>query len=266
MLDKAGRRGADALIVDLEDAVAPANKEPARAATAQWLARDWESPVQRWVRINGGDDGLKDLAALSGLDIDGYVIPKLTRADELDQWTKRIDRTQPNCALIVIIESAGALREIDRIAAHPRTSQLMIGEADLSADTGINPTSSVWDSLRAIVVVASAAAGLPPPIGPVDPDYSSPAELAAATRHLKDLGFGARAIIHPAQVEPVHSAFQPSSREVEEARSLLADYDRALAAGRGVGLDRSGAMFDAAFVRRAHLVVARASRYETPRD
>jgi len=262
MLAKAGQRGADAVIADLEDAVAPSNKETAQATIGEWLTHDWDQRCGRWIRINGGRDGIADLGALEGRRFDGLMIPKVSAAAELAEWAQRIEAVQGDCPLLVLIESAGALRALDEIATHRNTHQLMIGEADLGADIGLPADSPIWDSLRADVVVASAAAGLPAPIGPVNPDYSSPATIEAETRRLKAMGFGARAIIHPAQIEPVHRAFRPSPTALTAARRLIAAHERALAAGQGVHVDESGKMVDEAFVRRARDVVARATQYE----
>jgi citrate lyase subunit beta/citryl-CoA lyase len=262
MLSKAGMRGADALIVDLEDAVAPRRKQAARQATVEWLGHHWEYQCERWIRVNSGDEGLKDLAALEGRTIHGLVIPKTRQAEDVAAWADRSKVVQPELPLIVLIETARSLRDIDRIAEHPAVHRLMIGEADLGADLGLTPDNRVWDSLRAEVVVASAAAGLQPPIGPVDPDYSSPARTEIETRRLRDMGFGARAVIHPAQIDAVHRAFRPSPRELAEASRLIADHERALAGGDGVHLDESGRMVDAALVRRARRLIALASRHD----
>jgi citrate lyase subunit beta/citryl-CoA lyase len=119
----------------------------------------------------------------------------------------------------------------------------------------MTPNHPAWDSLRAAVVIASVAAGIEPPIGPVDPDFSSPERLEAETRHLKDMGYASRAVIHPAQVPPVHRGLAPTPEELDKARKLLATHEEALARGEGVGVDDEGNLIDEAFVRRARRIV-----------
>lgn len=254
MLAKAAGRGADALIVDLEDAIAPANKQSARQTVADWLEHREETPIPIWVRINGKEEGEDDFASLAPQDFDGVMIPKADSADTVSRWSKKADGA--GLGLAVLIETAGALRDVDEIAAIPGVTRLMIGEADLGAELGMTATHPVWDALRAQVVVAAAAAGIAAPIGPVNPDFSSPELLETETRHLYDMGFGSRAIIHPAQIAPVQRAMTPSDTEVEQARRLLERHERALASGEGAYRGNEGELVDEAFVRRARRVLA----------
>jgi citrate lyase subunit beta/citryl-CoA lyase len=256
LLEKADQRGADALVVDLEDAVAPSRKEEARACTAQWLEGRTRGDTQIWVRINGDSSGLSDLESMPGDALEGVMIPKAAGAKDVIRWSGIVDEALPGSRLIVLIETAAALRHLDEIAVVKGVSRLMIGEADLGADTGIASDDLVWDALRADVVVASAAARLPPPIGPVDPDFSSPEALEAGARRLKSLGFGARALIHPAQIAPTHRGLRPTEQEVAEALRIVNAHDESLARGEGVHLGADGIMLDEAYVRRARSVLA----------
>ena len=255
VLAKADRRGADALIVDLEDAVAPSRKKEAREITLAWLAENKQTEAERWVRVNPGSLGIEDLRTLEDASIDGVMLPKLGDADEVGEWAERVLGPRPHRKLIVLIETARALSDMDRIASWENVCQLMIGEADLGADIGMAPKHPAWDSLRAGVVVASTAAGIDPPIGPVDPDFSSPDRLETETRYLKEMGFGSRAVIHPTQIEPVHRGLDPTPEECEEARRLLEQYEQTLLQGQGVGVDDEGKLVDEAFVRRARRVL-----------
>lgn len=255
MLSKADHRGADALIADLEDAVAPSRKEEARNVTSAWLTGEGQTRAQRWVRINPGTTGVEDLRAIEDAAIDGVMVPKVADAGEVARWAGLTRAGQPFRKLIVLIETARALRDIDRIASQEGVWQLMIGEADLGADIGMSPGQAAWQALRVDVVVASAAAGLEPPIGPVDPDFSSPDRLEAETRNLKEMGYASRAVIHPAQIAPVHRGLAPTPTELGKARELLARYEEALARGEGVGVDEEGKLIDEAFMRRARRIV-----------
>lgn len=253
VLAKADTRGADALIVDLEDAVAPSRKKEAREVTADWLDGHDATEAQLWVRVN--PEGAEDLEALRDAPIDGVMVPKVGHVDEVARWADLVRADQPARKLIVLIETARALRAIDAIASEEGVWQLMIGEADLGADIGMAPGHPAWDSLRVEVVVASAAAGIEPPIGPVDPDFRSPDRLEDETRHLKDLGFGSRAVIHPAQIPPVHRGLEPTAEELEKAQLILSQHENALTRGQGVGVDAEGKLIDEAFVRWARRVV-----------
>lgn len=258
MLEKVAERGADAVIVDLEDAVAPSNKDTARGATTDWLRGGSRPATPTWVRINSGADGESDIEALTGAEIDGVMIPKARSADGVREWQGRLDESQLASRLLVLVETAGAVREVEAIASLPGVTQLMIGEADLGAELGITPGHPVWDSLRVDVVVASAAAGISPPIGPVDPGFSNPGRIEEETRHLRGVGFASRAVIHPDQITPVHQALTPSPEEVDQARRTLSEHERALASGKGAYVDSDGAMIDEAMVRRARQVLAHA--------
>lgn len=260
VLAKAGRRGADALIVDLEDAVAPGRKSDAREITSRWLIDDRTPKAQSWVRINSGETGFEDIRMLEDLSIEGVMIPKIGGTDDLAEMAGRLETVQPHGRLIVLVETARALRDIDQIAAHERVFQLMIGEADLGADIGMVPDDPAWDSIRVDVVVASAAAGIAPPIGPVDPDFSSPHALESSTSRLRDLGFASRAVIHPDQVGPVHRGLRPTTEQVAEAEHLLAMHEKSLKADEGVHVGEDGTMVDEAFVRRARRVLESARR------
>ncbi|MEX1280975.1 MAG: CoA ester lyase [Acidimicrobiia bacterium] len=247
--DKATSCGADAVIVDLEDAVEPAARPAARLALGTWLSERGPT-VPVWVRVSAPVPPPEDLAAATGAA--GIVVPKVVSTAELDGLPDGIP-------VVAMVETARGLRDVDAIAQHPAVVGLMIGEYDLAADLGmpVHPGHPALDAARASGVGAAAAAGLESPIGPVDADFSNPAELEASTRRLVSLGFGARAVIHPVQVDPVHRGLAPSDEEVAEAERVVAAFE---SAGSAIGVDRSGRMMDEATVRGARRVLARAGR------
>jgi len=256
MLRKAAGRGADALIVDLEDAVAPVKKEEARSTIRTWLARRGPSAPPTWIRINAGELGRADIDALADTAPTGLMIAKASNGEEVRSWQVQAEQLLPNASLLVLIETAGALRNVDEIASIAGVSQLMIGEADLGASLGIAPEHSVWDSLRAELVLASNLAQIAPPIGPVEPDFSNPKKLEEQTRQLRRMGFLSRAVIHPAQIDPVHRALTPTPDEIEKSRAVVSAHEEALASGAGAYVDSQGAMVDEAVIRRALQVLA----------
>lgn len=261
-LAKALDRGADALIVDLEDAVAPSRKESARERVLAWLAELHDPPAPIWVRINDGDRRIDDLEALRHApNLYGLCLAKTRSADEAADIARRLAGT--GLRLMALLETASALLEAPAIAAVERVERLQLGEVDLCADLGLQPGPDGIELLwaRSRVVAASAAAGIDPPAGAVSTDFRDLSGLAASTRSLRRLGFFGRACIHPAQIPTVHEAFRPTPDEVERARRLVSLLDSDTGVGVGVGVDENGRMVDEAVIRSARRVLATASRY-----
>ena len=269
LLEGASTRGADALILDLEDAVAASNKVMAREAVAHFLSQvDAKAKgPQLWVRINPGEMGLDDIAMLvpeGGPVVAGIIVPKVETLDELDEITRELeiveaanDREDSPVPICALIESAEALFDVRDLALHPRVVRLAMGEADLSADLGVELTPGDERELltaRAMVVMASAAARIGAPIAPVSTDFRDLDAFRASTVALRRLGFGGRAAIHPAQVPIVNEVFTPTVGELERARAQLAAF---AAAGGGACVGPDGTMIDEAVVRSARRVLAR---------
>lgn len=271
MLAKAGTRGADAVIADLEDAVAPISKVAARDTVVGWIAEQRHPGFEVWVRINSTLD-LRDadaaVAASAGLL--GLMVPKIRGAEELFEVSARVGAIEAAAGipagrtrLLPIIETAGAMRSVNDIAAAPRVHQLMIGEYDLGAELGVDPSATeAFMPLRMDIVVASAAAGIAAPLGPVLADFHDLDELAVDTRRLARQGFGGRPAIHPAQVAVINAAFTPGPDEIARATRLVEMYEAALTAGHGAATDEDGRMVDEAVVRVARRVLEAARRSE----
>lgn len=263
-LARADQRGADAVIADLEDAVAPAAKRKALAHVSDFVARE-SFGAQRWVRIEP-DDIAAQLVALIRPGLTGIMLPKAEAATvrALDRALASTERAagldEGSVCVLPLIESARALRRLDEIAAAPRVVRLGMGEADLRAELGITPSPDDREMLplRSAVVVASAAAGIAAPVAPTSLDFRDLDALRESTIALRRMGFRARTSIHPAQVPVINEAFTPGTDEVGRARDIISAYDEALAAGRGAVVDREGHMVDIAVVRWARDVLARA--------
>ena len=269
MLTKAGQRGADAVIADLEDAVAPAGKLEARGTVAAWLNGLTGPGFEPWVRINPTTelrDG--DLAAVLLPRVYGIMVPKVRSVEELlavgdllDRLELAAGRPAGKVKLLPIIETVPGLLAVAALARAPRVHQLMIGEFDLSAELGIDPTyEPALIPLRMQVVVASAAAGIEPPLGPVSPDFRDLDSLRHETQRLVRLGFGSRPAIHPAQVLVFNEVMTPAPEEVERSTRLISLYEEALADGRGAVTDDEGHMVDEAVVKVARRVLETARR------
>ncbi|NUP32956.1 MAG: CoA ester lyase [Streptomycetaceae bacterium] len=267
VLAKAAARGADALIVDLEDAVPAAGKEQARRIVADFLSRAEKSGPALWVRINPGAAGRKDLKAVLGPAVAGICMAKAESAADVAEVAQIIreledDRGIPTgqVAISPLLESAAAVLAARDIAGAPRVQRLQVGEADLRAELGVEPGADERELLwvRSQVVLASAAAGIEPPVAPAGTNFTDLAALQASTQALRRLGYRGRACIHPAQLAVVHEVFTPSAEEVARARALVAGYEAAVAAGSGVFVDAHGRMVDLAVVRSAQRTVAAA--------
>ncbi|MFI6929048.1 HpcH/HpaI aldolase/citrate lyase family protein [Streptomyces sp. NPDC050287] len=274
IVTKALAAGADVVIVDLEDAVAPDRKDYARAATADLLAAPQPVPVH--VRVNAigspaADADLKAVAALPG--VRGLRLPKVTspeqivriaenivrnRAETIDQSipeaTDPADGTAP--PLYALLETALGIERAHAVArAHSALRGIALGEADLRADLGVRDDAGL-DWCRCRVIVAARAAGLPPPPQSVHPDTRDLKGLAASCAHGRALGFLGRAAIHPRQLPIIERAYLPTEREIEEAETII----KAATTERGAQALPDGTFIDAAVVATAHRTLALARR------
>jgi citrate lyase subunit beta/citryl-CoA lyase len=272
MLARSTERGADALIIDLEDAVAPAAKDAARRHVAAWLdaLTGQEAGPEVWVRINqAGPDGqpaLDDLAVAVHPAVAGVIQAKceqpaaLARLDEsLAGAEQRAGLTVRSLAVAALVESPAGVLTMAALAAAPRVRRLQAGEADLSAALGIDPGPERAElaGLRWTLVLTSAAAGLDAPVGPVETRLDDLVALRTSTHALRRQGFGGRAALHPRQVPVINEVFTPSAAQVDAAAELVERFDAAVAAGSGVLTDDQGRMADEAVVRAARRVLAR---------
>lgn len=268
-LARAAERGADALIVDLEDAVPPSAKAEARTLVAEWLAGDRlpaadDGGPEVWVRVNPGPAGHQDVHAVLGPRLRGVVAAKTESADELRALVDEVERAEQQAGLpagsvgvVPLLESAAALLAAREIAAVPRVVRLQVGEADLAADLGMDPSpdGAEWDPIRAQVVVVSAAAGIGAPVAPVSTDFRDLDRFAASTRALARRGYVGRACIHPAQVAVVNEVFTPAPDQVAWAREVIRLMDEAVGRGVGVVVGPDGRMVDEAVIRQARRVI-----------
>ncbi|MFE3069652.1 HpcH/HpaI aldolase/citrate lyase family protein [Streptomyces sp. NPDC059247] len=244
---KALLSGADVVIVDLEDAVAPHRKAYALDATADLLADP--SPVPVHVRVHSPYD-IPTLAPLPGLH--GLRLPKVTHATDIH----RIAALAPGLPLYPLLESALAVEHAYAIAtAHPAVRGVALGEADLRAELNVREDGGL-DWSRGRVVVAARAAALPPPAQSVHPDVGDLEALAAGCARGRAMGFFGRAAIHPRQLPVIERAYLPTPAEIDAAREVVAAAD----AERGAQALPDGRFVDAAVVAGAHRLLALASR------
>ncbi|MDE3095550.1 MAG: CoA ester lyase [Chloroflexota bacterium] len=265
MVARAASAGADAIVLDLEDAVLPAGKEAARAAARGALgALPAAAPV--FVRINGVRTGLTrdDLFAVVRPGLAGVVLPKaeapqdLRDLDVLLREAERANGVRPgDVAVVPIIESPRGLLRADEIArASDRVRALSIGAEDYCAELEVerNVEGTAIAYLRYQVVQVAAANGLVAIDTPY-PDVRDREGLVAETGFARAIGFKGKYVLHPDQVAPVNDVFTPSDAEVARAREIVAAYDATAHAG-AISID--GRMVDAPVAERARRLLARA--------
>ncbi|WP_327233305.1 aldolase/citrate lyase family protein [Streptomyces sp. NBC_01317] len=270
-LRAANRSGADALILDLEDAVAPSKKDEARAAAVAFAEeRGGDESPELWVRINEGARGLADARALLATGrVDGLWVPKAAAGADLDTLialvaaggTADAGSGVPTVALGLLIESAVGLLSLGGIAGRPGVRHLQLGEVDLRADLRMAPDSVPGDHLldwaRGLTVAHTAAHGLASAVAPVSVHTSDIEGFRASSAHLRGLGFQGRACIHPDQVAVANEVFGVDPAELADAHALLDLFEDRVTAGSGAFRDTHGAMVDAATVRRARELTGR---------
>lgn len=248
---KACATGADAVVVDLEDAVPPADKTQARDTVAQWSTA--EQPVL--VRINAAEtpwftDDLA-LAALPG--VAGIVLPKAERVDDVVAVVRKV---APDAVVIPLIESARGFADARAIAEVPGVQRLAFGSLDFELDLGIRGDDEELLHFRSELVLVSRLAGVLAPVDGVTTALSDRARLVADAQRARRLGFGAKLCIHPNQVDAVNDAFSPDAEEVAWARRVL----DAAAAAQGAAVAVDGKMVDAPIITKATLIVREAAR------
>ena len=263
--------GADAVILDLEDAVPLAEKAAARGQVVDALQRDRGCPG--YVRVNAYDTEFcyRDFAAVVGPWLDGVVLPKVESPDQVkgaDWLLGNLEREQGLGAgtidLIPIIETARGLSAAEKIAsAGTRARRLVLGGADLSADMNLDTPSDEWTlaHARATLVQGSRAAGIEPPIDTVWLDVHDLENLEKAALRPKQMGFQGKACIHPFQVDVVNRVFAPTAAEIERAEEFVRAFQKAEAKG-SASIQLDGQFIDYAIVRKAQrtLEIAEAIR------
>lgn len=242
---KAVGSGADAVIIDLEDAVAPEAKESARAAVASALS---QGDLRALVRINpsGSTWAADDVAALAGLGDDhglsGVMVPKSGEPEFLAEVAADLA-----CPVVALVESALGVARVGDLAGVPGVVRLAFGALDFAFDVGSDVDAVTGQVARAEVVIASRAAGLPAPLESPSTDLRDLDRIEATSRAARVLGFGGRLCIHPAQLAPVRAGFAPTASEVEWARGIVV---------AGEGVERVGdQMVDRPVLERARRIL-----------
>jgi len=244
---KAAASGADRVIVDLEDAVAPPEK---RRAAAALLAAPLPAGVPVYVRVNGhGTEWFEeDLATVARLRVAGILLPKADAAEHVARAAAALPAPQ---RVVPILETAVGLWNVLEVARAPRVERLAFGALDFQLDTGMRDEGETMGWARSRVVVASKVAGIAPPIDSVTVGIDDEAALGRDAERGRRFGFAGKLCIHPKQVERIHRAFGPSEAELEWARSLLA---AVAARGDAATFSFRGTMVDRPVIERARRI------------
>jgi citrate lyase subunit beta/citryl-CoA lyase len=252
-IKRAFQVGADAVILDLEDAVAVSQKSRARAVVREVLQTTFGCPT--YVRVNALTTNLAaaDLAAVVTANLTGIMLPKTESAAqvrELDRiLTDREQRLGLSVGSIVIlpqIESAGGILKAYRIAlTSKRIKRLSFGAADYALDTGVMISNGGVELLypRSQLVLASRAAGAAPPVDTVYTNFRDLQGLAQEAEQVKRLGFRGKLVIHPEQVAVVNRIFSPTAEEIAYAREVVAVFTKAETKGMAA-IDLNGKFID----------------------
>ena len=258
---RAAASGADAIVLDLEDAVDASKKAEARDAVGEWLRTDRSEGAARFVRINAaGTDWIDDdcdwLRPLATF-IDGVVLPKAESGATIEGVANAI----PETPVVPLLETArGILNAVEIIGANADIVAVLFGAEDLTAELGIPRTLDGTELLwaRSQVVLAAAAIGAEP-IDAVWVDLASPDALQSDAARAKALGFRGKMAIHPDQVPVINRVFSPSPDEIAAAQRLVDADNRARDQGDGV-FRFDDQMVDAPVIKRARRILELAAR------
>ena len=247
--DKAMAAGADVVIIDLEDAVSPVDKDSARASVSAWLSA--EKPI--CLRINPPDTVwfAADLALCAHPGVAAVMLPKAAQVADILRLREAGARR-----VLPLIESAQGFVNLSALAAAEGVERLAFGSIDFAVDLGIEGDDRELDYFRSQLVLASRVAGIAPPIDGVTTAIDDTAVLASETLRGKRFGFGAKLCIHPAQLAVVHASYLPAASEVAWAERVLA----AAASSRGAAVAVDGKMVDRPVILKAEQILVRAGR------
>ncbi|MCC7327247.1 MAG: CoA ester lyase [Burkholderiales bacterium] len=251
---KAVASGAGAVIIDLEDAVAPDAKDRARVEVGDFVEAHAELAERLVVRINDAATAwfARDLELLQATKLRFAMLPKTESPEEI----ALVLRALPGGGgVLPLIETALGVRDVDRIAAAEGVLRLAFGTLDYAVDLGLSGDERGLDYAASRIAIASRCAGLPTPIAGVTPAINDEARLLDDLESARALGFGAKMCIHPRQVAAIHQAWQPTAAEVDWARRVLA-----AAAGAKGAIVVDGRMVDRPVLRKAQAIADRAKR------
>jgi (3S)-malyl-CoA thioesterase len=259
-VEKARQLAVDAVILDLEDSLAPEAKVPAREALGEVLAADFGLRA-RLVRINGFDTqwGDDDLSTVAGLGADAVLLPKVGSAAMVEAAAKVLDAAGSNAAIWAMIETPAGVLNAAQIAGAPRMGGFVLGTNDLASDLKCGAQSDRMPMMASLqlCLLAARAAG----IVCVDGVYNAFRDvegLRAECLQGRELGMDGKTVIHPAQIDVANEIFAPSPDEVSRAEAQIEAFRAAQAEGQGIAV-LDGKIIENMHVANAEVTLARAA-------
>ncbi|HSC97792.1 MAG TPA: CoA ester lyase [Casimicrobiaceae bacterium] len=250
--DKAVASRAGAVIVDLEDAVAPEDKAAARASFASWYGTCGAAGDRILVRIN--DDSTpwhdEDIALVAETGVRGVVLPKTERAAQIDRVVSALPASG---FAIPLVETARGVADVDTLARAARVQRIAFGTLDYALDLDLTGDERGFIYPACRIAVASRAAAIAPPIAGVTSEIGDEAKLRADLEFARACGFGAKLCIHPKQVDAIHAALRPSESEIAWAKEVAA-----IAESSPGAVQVAGKMVDRPVIAKALRILARA--------
>jgi len=242
---KAAASGAHQVVLDLEDAVAPDAKSAARSAVKDWLAQGG----QALVRINAADTEWyeTDLAMLQAFPQAGVMLPKADRRS-----LAHTVAALPGRHVVALLETVAGCLALPGVCGVRGLSRLAFGSVDFGVDSGIADEGESMTSIRVQIVLHSRLAGLQAPVDGVSVNFSDLQQMQQDALRSRQLGFGGKLCIHPAQVGAVNQAFRPSEKERDWAARVLAAFE----ASGGAATAVDGRMIDRPVVEHARRIAA----------
>jgi citrate lyase subunit beta / citryl-CoA lyase len=253
-VSKAVAAGPDAVIVDLEDAVAPSDKTSAREAAARELPG--AAPV--FIRVNGPESEWfdADLELCAQVRARGVMLPKTERVDHVRHAAARL---APRTAILPLIETARGFAGLAALCETPQVQRLVFGSIDFQLDLGITGEGEELLYFRSGLVLASRVAGLQPPVDGVTVEIDDAQRVRDDALRARRLGFGGKLCTHPKQVGPVNETFRPSAEETAWARRIV----EAANAAHGAAVALDGKMVDRPVILKAEEILREAARQRT---
>jgi citrate lyase subunit beta/citryl-CoA lyase len=251
--DKALASDADCVVLDLEDAVAPAAKEQARDLVASSLRTRSTDERRRFVvRIN--DESTTwfgaDVAMLASVGAPIVMLPKAERSETI----LRVRAAGPGIAVLPLLESARGVLNAEALAAAPGVLRLVFGTIDFALDLDLSGDPVGLDYAASRLALASRAAGIASPVAGVTAEITDDARLLADLARARAHGFGAKLCIHPRQIAVLHAALLPTAVELDWARRVVAATE-----GNPAAVQVDGRMVDRPVLQRARALLARAA-------
>jgi len=251
--DKALAAGADAIILDLEDAVAPRDKDTARANAGAWIAAHRDARDRVVVRINDAAAPwfAADLDMLRQAGVTQALLPK---AEATDQVAAVRAALPADGQVLLLIESARGLQNVEALAAAPGVARLVFGTLDYAVDLDMSGDERGLDYPSARIAIAARCAGIATPVAGVTAAIDNDAQLLSDLAFARAFGFGAKLCIHPKQVTAIHNALRPTEAEKDWANRVIA-----AAEGSEGAVQVDGKMVDRPVLLRARAILDRAA-------